>query len=135
MPVNDLFTGAKHVICAWIDEEEDCAVEDFIAQLYANNDSDAGSMVYELEKTSNHGPSHNKQKFRYLQGSGKGLVEFKARGGSRILGFLDASRRRIVCTHGIPKLKSKRFEREIEKAHEVRNSYLMENLEEDGRVH
>jgi hypothetical protein len=131
MPVKDLFPrGARFVVCAWrADEEETTATEEFIYDLIEVKNPDAESLLYELEKTSNHGPSRNIQKFRYLSGSGQGLIEFKARGGSRILGFIDMDRRRIVCCHGIPKLKQKRFEREIEKAHDVRNAYLIESME------
>jgi hypothetical protein len=136
MPVKPLFRGARYEICAWLGEgEEQSAVEVFVLELHEDNDPDAGAMVYELEKTSNHGTSHNRQKFRFLQGAGKDLVEFKARGGSRILAFIDSERRRIVCTHGVTKLKKKRFEREIEKAHEVRDSYLIESLEESDVSH
>ena len=133
MPVKVLFPGARYAICAWLDAEEDdeSAVELFILELYANNDPDSEAMYNELQKTSNHGPSRNIQKFRYLKGNGQGLVEFKVRGGSRVLGFIDQDRRRIVCSHGIPKLKKKKFDREIDRAHKVRNAYLLENLTED----
>lgn len=134
MPVKVLFTGTRHAVCAWVDEgEQESAVETFILELYAGNDTDSEAMVNELEKTSNHGPSRNVQKFRYLKGAGEGLVEFKARGGSRILAFMDQNRRRIICTHGIPKLKKRRFDREIAKAHRVRNDYLIECLEEGSK--
>ena len=131
MPVKVLFPGARYEVCAWLDEgKEESAVERFILNLYTNNDSDAESITYELEKTSNHGTSPNIQKFRHLKGEGQGLVEFKARGGSRVLGFIDQARRRIVCTHGAPKLKKKRFDREIDTAMKVQNAYLIESLEE-----
>jgi hypothetical protein len=129
MPVKILFRGVRYSIALWLDESAACAVEDFILELYADNDPDAEAIIYELEKTSSHGPSPNKHKFRYLKGSGQDLVEFKARGGSRVLGFIDQPRRRIVCTHGVPKLKQKRFEREIEKAQRIRNTYLIETEE------
>jgi hypothetical protein len=129
MPVKDLFRGVRYTITAWLNEESACAVEDFILVLYEDNDPDAEAMIYELEKTSNYGTSPNTQKFRHLRGVGQGLVEFKARGGSRILGFIDQPRRRIVCTHGVPKLKQKRFEREISKAQHIRDMYLIETEE------
>lgn len=136
MPVRTLFTGRRYLVGAWTEEEgQESAVEAFILELYGNNDPDAEAMVYELEKTSKHGTSPNRQKFRHLQGTGKDLVEFKARGGSRVLAFIDIPRKKIVCTHGVPKLKKKRFEREIEKAHDVRNAYLIESLEESDVSH
>lgn len=136
MPVTALFPhGARFVVCAWrYDEEESTATEEFIMGLIEANNTDAESLLYELERASNHGPSRNIQKFRYLSGTGQGLVEFKARGGSRVLGFIDQNRRRIVCSHGIPKLKPKRFEREMEKAHDIRNAYLIETMEEGKYV-
>jgi hypothetical protein len=133
MPVSKpLFEGAKYSICAWLDEEGQSATHKFITALYEANDSDAGAMVHLLEQSATHGPPTNKQKFRYLDGRGKGLVEFKARGGSRILGFIDSDRRRIVCTHGIPKLKEKRFNREMDKAQEIKELYLLEYASEEG---
>jgi Gp49-like protein DUF891 len=129
MPFKVLFRGVRYTVALWLDEDEACAVEDFILDLYAENDPDAEAMTYELEKTSQRGPSPNKEKFRYLKGTGQGLVEFKARGGSRVLGFIDQPRRRIVCTHGVPKLKKKRFEREIDKAQQISDTYLIETEE------
>lgn len=133
MPVSKpLFEGARYRICAWLDQEEVSATHEFIASLFQNNDPDAGAMVHLLEQTATHGPPHNKQKFRYLEGKGVGLVEFKARHGARILGFIDPERRLIVCTHGIPKLKEKRFNREMEKAQDIREMYLIENASEEN---
>ncbi len=133
MPVSKpLFEGARYSICAWLDEEERSATHEFITELYGNNDPDAGAMVHLLEQSATHGPPHNKQKFRHLEGRGDGLVEFKARGGSRILGFIDSDRRRIVCTHGIPKLKEKRLNREMDKAQKIKELYLLEYASEGG---
>lgn len=135
MPVKTLFEGARYEVCAWLDEEERCQLERFILALYAKNDPDAEAMVNLLDRTASHGPPPNEQKFRYLRGIGQGLVEFKARGGSRVLGFIDTDRRRIVCTHGIPKLKEKRFNREMERAQGIRDTYLIETTpEESGYV-
>jgi len=36
------------------------------------------------------------------------------------------------CTHGIPKLKPKRFNREMEKAQEIRELYLLEYASDGG---
>src|ERR1051325_11580503 len=125
MAVKILFEGARYTVCAWL-EEEQCQVEVFILELHSNNDPDSAAMVDLLERTATNGPPTNIQKFRHLKGSGKGLVEFKARGGARILGFIDIDRRRIVCTHGISKLKKIRFEREMEKAQGIKESYMTE---------
>lgn len=130
MPVSELFPGPRYGIDAWLDEEGSCAVQEFISELHEKGDSDAEALLYEIGKTAQHGISQNKQKFRYLQGTGAGLVEFKARGGSRVLGFIDVDRGRIICTHGIPKLKERRFEREMSKAQKIKNRYLLETLQE-----
>ncbi len=127
-----LFKGARYTITAWLDEDERSATQEFIRDLFQNDDSDAGSMVHLLEQTATHGPPHNIQKFRYLDGRGEGLIEFKARGGSRILGFIDLERRIIVCTHGVPKLKAKRFNQEMDKAQKIKELYLMESASEGG---
>lgn len=133
MPVKELFRGVRHVVSAWLDSSGDCATEQFIVELYGSNNPDAEALVNEMDKTSDHGPSHNEHKFRYLDGTGRGLVEFKARGGSRVLAFIDPQRRRIICTHGIPKLKPKQLARQIEKAHKIREAYLIENMEEGSK--
>jgi Gp49-like protein DUF891 len=122
-----LFEGARFKICAWIDEEEVSATHDFIVSLKQSNNPDAARFVHLLQQTADHGPPHNEEKFRHLHGKGEGLVEFKARGGSRILAFIDPDRRTIVCTHGVPKLKEKRFNREMDKAQEVRKLYFKQN--------
>lgn len=134
MPTSSLFDGARYSVRAWLDAdgEQVSATEMFIKNLDENNDSDAAALVHLLDLTSTHGPPTNKQKFRYLKGNGRGLVEFKARGGSRILGFIDGDRHCIICTHGIPKLKERRFDREVEKAQLIRQSYLFENAPEGG---
>jgi Phage derived protein Gp49-like (DUF891) len=129
-----LFEGVRYSICAWLDEEERSATHEFITELSENNDPDAGAMIHLLDQTASHGPPHNPQKFRYLKGKGQGLVEFKARGGSRILAFIDTNRKRIICTHGIPKLKTKRFDREVTKAQDIKELYMFENAEENGYV-
>lgn len=137
MPVSEpLFEGIRYSIRAWLDEREQVSVtQEFIMGLIATNNSDASSLINLLERTASHGPPQNEQKFRYLDGIGEGLIEFKARGGSRILGFIDAERRRIICTHGIPKLKPKRLNREMKAAQEIKRTYLFENASvENGHV-
>lgn len=131
MPVKPLFTGSAHVVCAWI-EEDGCQLEQYLMTLARNGNADASAMIHLLETTSRHGPPTNFQKFRHLKGSGVGLVEFKARGGTRVLAFIDRERHRIVCTHAIPKLKEKRFYREVDLAKEIREAYFLEQAMEDS---
>lgn len=119
-------------MCAWLGEEEQCQVEEFILELYSRNAPDSGAMVDLLDRTAKNGPPSNIEKFKHLKGIGQGLIEFKARGGSRILGFIDLDRRRIICTHGIPKLKEKQFNREMKKAQAIKNLYLTEMNVLDG---
>jgi hypothetical protein len=131
MPVRPLFTGPAHIVCAWTEEGE-CQVEDYLMELGRNNNSDAGAIVHLLEQTSRHGPPTNPQKFRPLKGSASGIVEFKARGGTRVLAFIDRPHRRIVCTHAIPKLKPKRFNREVDLALEIKEAYFFEQALEES---
>ncbi len=107
-------------------------MEAFLLELIDNDDPDAALMDRLLDRTAHHGPPQNETKFRYLEAKGKGLVEFKARGGARILGFIDQDNRRIVCTHGIPKLEGKRFDRWVKRAQDVRKSYSIETTPEEG---
>lgn len=131
MPVKPLFTGPAHVICAWI-EEDGCQLEQYLMTLARNGNADASSMIHLLETTSQHGLPSNIQKFRHLKGNGLGLVEFKARRGTRVLAFIDREHSRIVCTHAIPKLKEKRFNREVNLAKEIREAYFLEQAMEDS---
>jgi hypothetical protein len=132
MPGKTLIKGARFEICLWLDEEGSCHVEEFILELYGGDDPDAAAMYNLLERTAHHGPPPNEHKFRYLKGNGQGLVEFKSRGGARVLGFIDSDRHRIMCTHGLPKLKPKQFDRWVKRAQQAKELYLVENLPEDG---
>lgn len=131
MPVKPLFTGPAHIVCAWTEENE-CQIEKYLIELERNNNSDAGAMVHLLDQTSRHGPPSNKHKFRHLKGVGAGILEFKARGGTRVLAFIDRPHRRIVCTHAIPKLKELRFNREVKLAKEIKEAYFLEQAMEES---
>jgi hypothetical protein len=128
MPVKDLFKGAKFTIVAW-EENEICAVEQYIFQLIKDSNSDANAIVHLLERTANHGLTHNEQKIRRM---GNSLIEFKARGGTRILGFICDENKIIVCSHGVPKLKDKRFQRELIKIETIKEAYEIEVLTEEN---
>lgn len=132
MAVKIHIKGNKYAICFWLDAEGGCAVENYILELYENNNSDAEAILNLLDRTAKTGLISNEQKFRFLKGNGQGLIEFKARGGTRVLGFIIDETRIIICTHGIPKLKEKRFNREVEKAQDIKQSYLIENLPEEN---
>src|SRR5688572_23642197 len=132
MPVKRLFSGTVCAVVGWLEEDE-CQVEQYLKALFDNNDPDHAAMVHLLNQTSQHGPPSNPQKFKFLKGTGQGLVEFKARGGTRILGFRDDARKRIVCTHAIPKLKERRFNREMQTAQDIKEAYFLEvTVEESG---
>jgi hypothetical protein len=133
MPWKDSpYKGVRYRIVFWLDEDGACHVEAFLLGLIGGNDPDAVLMDRLLDRTAHHGPPQNETKFRFLKSKGKGLVEFKARGGARILGFIDQDNRRIVCTHGIPKLEGKKFDRWVDRAREVKESYLLETTPEEG---
>jgi len=133
MPWKTYRKGARFEICLWLDEDDSSHVEDFILELISNNDPDAASMDRLLLRTADHGPPiGDTTKFKHLKGTGKGLVEFKARGGARIIGFEDKENRRYICSHGVPKLKAKRFERYVSRAQDVKELYLLESTPEEG---
>ena len=132
MPVTLLIDGQAWRIYGWL-EEGTCQVEDYLAGLVANKNPDAGAMIHLLDTTAKYGAPTNPQKFKHLGG---GLVEFKARHGTRILAFMDRSRRRVICTHAIPKLKPARFRRAMERALSVKETYELEHtLQETDSVH
>jgi len=130
MPVEILLKGIKYTISAWVDDKGDCPVKDYITQLLDSNNSDGQAILNLFDRTVTNGLIHNEQKFRFLKAAGQGLIEFKARGGTRILGFIIDDDKLIVCTHGIPKLSDKRFQREIKKLEEIKELYEFENMKE-----
>ncbi len=132
MAVKTHTTGSKFTICFWIDADGDCAVENYILELYEENNPDSEAIINLLERTAKFGLIHNEQKFRFLESNVQRLLEFKARGGTRILGFISKDNNVIICTHGIPKLKEKRFRREIEKLKEIKELYEIENMPEEN---
>jgi hypothetical protein len=133
MPWKDSpYKGARYTIVFWLDEEGACHVEAFLLGLMGEDDPDAALMDRLLDRTAHHGPPQNETKFRFLKSKGKGLVEFKARGGARILGFIDQDNSRIVCTHGIPKVEGRRFDRWMQRAKAIQESYSVETTPEEG---
>lgn len=126
------YEGAKYRIVFWLEAGESCHVEDFLLELIGSDDPDASLMDRLLTDTANLGLPTNKKKFRFLQARGKGLAEFKARGGARILCVVDRDNRRIVCTHGIHKVEGKKFDRWMDRAQEVKEEYLIEATPEEG---
>jgi hypothetical protein len=135
MPIQTLgYKGIKFEIFGWLEDEGDsCQVEDFLLELIANNSTDAASMDRLLQRTADKGlPIGDHTKFRHLRGTGQGLIEFKARKGSRIIGFEDKINRRIICIYGVPKLSDKRFERYLKRAQDAKDSYTLEVIPVEG---
>src|ERR1044072_4150116 len=124
------YKGVRYTIVFWLDEEGSCHVEDFLLELIGKDNPDAALMDRLLDRTAHHGPPQNETKFKYLEANGKGLVEFKARGGARILAFIDQDNRRIVCIYGTQKLKGKGFGGWVKGAQAVRELYSIEALPE-----
>lgn len=100
MPTILLRDGARHNIRAW-GNDSSCQLIELLEELERNSNSDAGAIWRLINEAASNGPSHNKEKCRPLKGKGKGLHEFKARGGTRVLWFYDKNR--IICTHGFKK--------------------------------
>lgn len=100
MPTIVIRNGARHLIRAW-GNENSCQLVDLLEELEKNGNPDAGAIWRLINEAANNGPSRNKEKCRPLRGKGKGLYEFKARGGTRVLWFYDGSP--IICTHGFKK--------------------------------
>jgi Phage derived protein Gp49-like (DUF891) len=82
-------------------------------------------VTLEHEVPLNGPPTMNTTRCRAL---GDGIYEFKET-GVRVLWFYDEGepvrRRCIICTHYSPKVKKKEFQREIKKAHQMREAYLL----------
>jgi hypothetical protein len=87
-----------HNIRAW-GSESSCQVLELLEELAKNANPDASALWRLISETADNGVTRNKEKCRPVQGNkGKGLYEFKARGGTRVLWFYD--RKDIICTHG-----------------------------------
>lgn len=94
-------SGTRYAVRAW-GTTSSCQLVDLLEELEKNANPDAAAIWRLLKDAAENGPSRNKQKCRPLQGGGgKGLYEFKARGGTRVIWFYDGNR--IVCTHGFKK--------------------------------
>lgn len=101
MPSIVIRNGARYSVCAW-GNEGSCQLIDLLEQLEKDSNPDAGSLWRLLNEAASIGPSRNKEKCRPLRGNkAKGLYEFKARGGTRVVWFYDGTR--IICTHGFKK--------------------------------
>lgn len=89
------------------------------------SDTAAEQMLATLETdVPLNGPPRNKRKCRDL---GDEIYEFKEP-GLRVLWFYDTGepvrRRRIICTHGSPKVNKKKFQQEKAKAIRIRRAYV-----------
>lgn len=115
-------SGLKFEVRAWGDESS-CQLIDLLEELEKNSNPDAGAIWRLINEATSSGPSRNKDKCRPLRGNGKGLYEFKARGGSRILWFYDKNR--IICTHGFK--KGHPLPTEIKTAQAIKRKYFEEN--------
>jgi hypothetical protein len=139
MPVKILFRGSQFNVCGWLNNDRSCAVELSLINLGRVNRPDFAAMIHLLKEViPGTGLPPNEQQVKYLKGEGKGLFELRARGGTRILGFLDGRRyadgkpRLVICTQVIPKLNPKRFTRELARAQLIREQYFNEGPEAEN---
>lgn len=123
MPIQLVNAGARFRIYAWGDEQR-CETLTFLKKLEKDSNSDAIRLLNLITRTAEHGPPGNEHHSRPL---GDGIYEFKAPNTARLLWFYDADRI-IVCTHGFSGKSGsgKTPRREIDKAKEIREEYLME---------
>ena len=127
MPTERIYRGAKFEIRSWI-ENDSCQVLDFLKELEENNDSDSERLSYLIERTANHGVTHNKQQMRPLDDD---IYEFKAQNTARILFFYDKNKL-IICSHGFTGKKgkgNKSIKGQIEKAARIKEDYFREKGE------
>lgn len=122
MPTILLKDGVRHNIRAW-GSESSCQLIDLLEELEKNSNPDAGAIWRLINEAASVGASRNKEKCRPLKGKGKGLHEFKARGGTRVLWFYD--RNLIICTHGFKKGQS--LPTEMKTGQAIKRRYLEEN--------
>lgn len=129
MPVVLVRSGARFSVFAW-GSEEDCELLAFLEELENNAHSDYERLLALIERTAEHGPPHNRQQCRALEGErARGLFEFKAPRGARVLWFYDENRV-IICSHGFIKKKDRTPAEEIERAQNVRKKYFDEKKEQ-----
>lgn len=102
-------------LCA-LEEGGTCRAEQYIKNL---GEGDKKKLIALLERTADHGPPSNRQKFRKVEGD---LYEFKSY-QDRLLCFFQPSRV-IVLTHGFRKQTNRIMRSEIERAERLRRQYL-----------
>jgi hypothetical protein len=120
MPSIVIRSGARYTVRAW-GNEGSCQIIDVLEDLEKNANPDAGAIWRLLTDAANSGPSRNKEKCRPLLGKkGKGLYEFKARGGTRVVWFYDGNQ--IICTQCFKKGHS--LSSIIKTAQAIRQRYL-----------
>ncbi len=116
--LKELIPGSAYTIYG-LEKDGHCAVEEFLSSVEKNDLDALDSLLALLERMANHGPGHNKQKFRDV---GNDIYEFKAK-HLRICWFYDAGRM-VICTHGFGKGAKKVQSREIKDAGKERKAYF-----------
>jgi hypothetical protein len=108
-----------------IADEDGRSVWQVLQNLHEGAGVERMCVTLEQEVPLNGPPTMNATRCRTL---GEGIYEFKE-AGVRVLWFYDeggpVKRRCIICTHYSPKVKKKEFQKEISKAHRMREAYLI----------
>jgi phage-related protein len=102
-------------ICA-LEDGSSCPAEEYISNLL---EADKKKVFALLERTAAHGPPHNEQKFRKVEGD---LFEFKSF-QDRLLCFFQPNSV-IILTHGFRKKRERIPRGEIQRAERLRRQYL-----------
>jgi hypothetical protein len=125
MPIRTIIEGQAFRIYAW-EKSNSCETLDFLKHLQKYCLSDHKRILAILKFTSESGPSRNPQQCRSLEGDhARGLYEFKAPAGARLIWFYDKNQI-IICSHGFIKKQQKTPNSEIYKAQSIRQEYLKE---------
>lgn len=110
-------------VLAIADEDGGGSVRQALHQLGSAGERMLAALEYEVPL--NGPPTMNTTRCRVL---GEGIYEFKET-GVRVLWFYDEGepvrRRCLICTHSSPKVKKKEFQKEIRKANQMREAYLI----------
>jgi phage-related protein len=114
----ELIRGGVYTIYA-LEKDSHCPVVEFLSKLEVTDMDALDSMHALLNRMADHGPGHNKQKFRSV---GNGIYEFKAK-QVRLCWFYDAGCM-VICTHGFSKGTKRMQNRMIREAFDQKEAYF-----------
>ncbi len=118
-----LFKQGRKVDIYCLYEGDRCLLLEFLSDLAKRDERAYKKALALIEKTADHGPPHNTEKYRKLHGGVK-LWELKPH-PVRIMLFYDEANN-MILTHGFLKKRDKTPKNQIERGLRIRKEYFAE---------